>query len=90
MKHAGRLENDDTKQIPQDGTKIYAHNETQTVVAKRRIDSPGCIWEIVTDYKKKYLRIQDLKMSFGSLENVKIYITSYFRPDKESNTIYPD
>ena len=43
----------------------------------------------MTDYKKKYLRIQDLKLRFNEFENVNIYITSYFRSDKESNTFYP-
>lgn len=48
------------------------------------------MWEIVADFKKKFMRIQDLKIRFDALSNVKVYITSYFRSDKESNIIFPD
>lgn len=38
---------------------------------------------------KKYIRIQDMYIKFRKISGAKIYITSYFREDKESNTIYP-
>jgi hypothetical protein len=37
----------------------------------------------------RYLRWQDIQLRFDEIQNMDIYITSYFRPDKESNTIYP-
>jgi len=41
-------------------------------------------------YMKKYIRIQDMYVKFKKITGAKIYITSFFREDRESNTIYPD
>ena len=41
-------------------------------------------------YMKKYIRIQDMYVKFKKITGTKIYITSFFREDRESNTIYPD
>ena len=42
----------------------------------------------MTDYRKKYLKIQDLNLHFDVAQNVKVYVSSYFRSDKESNTTF--
>lgn len=36
------------------------------------------------------MRLQDIIFKFTELKNVKIYVSSYFKVDKESNIIYPD
>jgi hypothetical protein len=38
---------------------------------------------------KKYIRIQDMYVKFKEITGADVYITSYFLPDRESNTIYP-
>jgi len=39
--------------------------------------------------KYKYIRIQDLKLKFEKTKNVRVYMSSLFRFDKEVNTYYP-
>lgn len=90
MKNAGRIENDQTMHIAQVDTKTYAHNETQIIDSFRPIQAGICFWEIVADYRKKYLRLQDIKVRFEDISNLDIYITSYFLVGKESNTFYPN
>jgi len=92
MKNAGRLDGDNTKHFAQKWPETWAHNQTQTIVSKQKGIASGvktCIWNIKTSYKKKYLRLQDLYLQFKKLDNVDVYITSYFRDDKESNTMWP-
>ena len=39
---------------------------------------------------KKYIRIQDMYLKFNKISGAKVYITSFFRDDRESNTMYPE
>lgn len=48
-----------------------------------------CYWEIINNYRKKYLYIQDLILTFKEIRNVDIYMVSYFRDDKESSFYFP-
>lgn len=92
VRNAGRLDGDTTTQEPQVWPLTYANNLTQTIESLQ----PGistktnCYWEIKNDYMKKYIRIQDMYVKFKEITGASIYITSYFREDRESNTIYPD
>ena len=49
----------------------------------------ACKWTIKTNLKYKYIRIQDLRLKFQKTKNVRVYMASYFRADKEVNTYYP-
>ena len=52
--------------------------------------SDACYWQIETDFMYKYISLQDLKLKFDKLVNVKIYISSYFKinDSRPSNTWY--
>lgn len=49
----------------------------------------ACIWQIKTNFSFRYIKYQDLKVRLYKLNNVNVYIGSYFMEAKESNTIYP-
>jgi hypothetical protein len=89
MRYAGTREGDETKHIGQQDMKVYGHNETQTIASKNSDQADFCYWEIVNDYRKKYLYIQDLILTFKEINDVDIYAVSYFRDDKESSFYFP-
>jgi hypothetical protein len=71
---------------------VFGHFNKQTVKVGnfKNMPSEACYWEIQTDFMYKYLSLQDLKLKFDKLTNVKIYITSYFKinDSRPSNTWY--
>lgn len=48
----------------------------------------ACKWTIRAKKKFKYVMVQDIKLRFDELENVDVYMTSYFRTDRDVNTTY--
>lgn len=93
-KGAGRGQGDKIDHKPQVFPVTYSHFDKQIVrselydPATKKSKADACKWTIQNDFKYKYLRLQDLKIKFTKLVNVKVYITSYFRDDKLSNTTY--
>ena len=43
-----------------------------------------------TIFRYKNIKLQDVKVKFKALENVKVYISSYYMEAKESNTTFPN
>ena len=92
----GAQRGEETPHKPKTYPNVTSHFEKQTVRSemfdpankKGKIKANACKWTIYNDFKYKYLRLQDLKIKFKTLTNVKVYITSYFRSDKLSTTSY--
>ena len=49
----------------------------------------ACHWSMETIFRYKNIKLQDAKVRFDKLENVKVYIASYYMEAKESNTTFP-
>mmetsp|Transcript_11039 Transcript_11039/g.16768 ORF Transcript_11039/g.16768 Transcript_11039/m.16768 type:complete len:227 (+) Transcript_11039:582-1262(+) len=70
---------------------VYAHYEEQKIVTLQpNIGAVACKWRIGADFKYKYLKLQDIILKVNALSNAKIYITSFFRSDKEASAYFVD
>lgn len=73
------------------GMNLWGHYDDQKVVSReKKIEADYCFWQIQNKFLYMNIKLQDLTLTFDKLENVDIYVVSYFREDKDCNTFFPD
>ena len=76
------------EQNPYNWNWLFGHKSRQTIKSNSQITPTACSWILKNDFSWNDLSTQDLKLSFKKASNVKIYISSYFFENKESQTQY--
>jgi hypothetical protein len=83
-KNANKEQMTVTKHIPQNTSSswswplLFGHFNKQTIKVVN-MSSSACFWQLEGDFMYKYLSLQDIKLKFEKLKNVKVYLSSYFK-----------